>query len=76
MHLRGHVKHALWQLDAQARAFIDMLAQLLCYMCSINLVIAPTADEPLERLNEADIKKAKIEANEAMSQLKIKLMFS
>lgn len=53
-----------------------MLAQLLCYMCSINLVIAPTVDEPLERLNEADIKKAKIEANEAMSQLKIRLMFS
>lgn len=53
-----------------------MLAQLLCYMCSINLVLAPTVDEPLERLNEADINKAKADANEAMSQLKISLMFS
>lgn len=53
-----------------------MLAQLLCYMCSINLVLAPTVEEPLERLNEAGINKAKADANEAMSQLKIRLMFS
>lgn len=53
-----------------------MLAQLLCYMCSINLVLAPTVDEPLERLNETDIKKAKTDANEVISQLKVRLMFS
>ena len=27
MHLRGHVKHALWQLDTQAGAFVDELVQ-------------------------------------------------
>ena len=47
-----------------------MLAQLLCYMCSVNLVLAPTVEEPLERLNEADINKAKADANDVMSQLK------
>ena len=53
-----------------------MLAQLLCHMCSINLVLAPTATEPLERLNDVDIEKTKTEVNDVMSQLKIRLMFS
>ena len=29
MHLRRHIEHALWQLDAQARAFVDELVQEL-----------------------------------------------
>lgn len=28
-----------------------MLAQLLCYMCSVNLVLPPTKEEPIEHLN-------------------------
>lgn len=53
-----------------------MLAQLLCYMCSINLVLEPSKDEPLEQVNEIAIKDAMAHADSVMSQLKIRLLFS
>ena len=53
-----------------------MLAQLLCYMCSVNLVLVPTEADPIEQLNEEALKQIRKDADAAMSQVKLRLLFN
>lgn len=61
---RKHVENAI------------MLAQLLCYMCSVNLVLSPTKEEPIEQLNVEELKQISKDADAAMSQVKFRMLFN